>query len=193
VQGSIEALADALQKLPREEVRVRVLHRGAGGIGENDVTLAQASNAIIIGFNVRPSAAAADLAEREGVDIRLYTVIYQAVDDIRQALSGMLTPGESVEELGRAEVRTLFKVPRMGTIAGSYVLNGTMTRGAKARLVRDGTIVHDGRIASLRRFKDDVREVAEGFECGIGLESFQDLKEGDLIEAYEIREVARSL
>ena len=193
VQGSIEALADALEKLPSDEVRVRVLHRGAGGIGENDVTLAQASNAIIIGFNVRPSPAAAELAEREGVDIRLYTVIYQAVDDIRQALSGMLSPGEQVVELGRAEVRALFRVPRQGVICGSYVLNGTMTRGARVRVVRDGTIVHDGRIASLRRFKDDVREVAEGFECGIGLESFQDVKEGDLLEAYEVREVARSL
>jgi len=193
VQGSIEALADALEKLPSDEVRVRVLHRGAGGIGENDVTLAQASNAIIIGFNVRPTAAAAELAEKEGVDVRLYDVIYQAVDDIRSALSGMLTPGEETVELGRAEVRTLFKVPRQGTIAGSYVLNGTIVRGAKARLVRDGTIVHDGRIASLRRFKDDVRDVAEGFECGIGLESFQDIKEGDLVEAYEVREVERSL
>jgi translation initiation factor IF-2 len=193
VQGSIEALADALEKLPSDEVRVRVLHRGAGGIGENDVTLAQASGAIIIGFNVRPSAAAAELAEKEGVDVRLYTVIYQAVDDIRSALSGMLTPGEETVELGRAEVRAIFRHPRQGVIAGCYVVNGTVVRGARARLVRDGTIVYDGRIASLRRFKDDVREVAEGFECGIGLENFQDIKEGDLIEAYEVREVERTL
>jgi translation initiation factor IF-2 len=193
VQGSIEALSEALEKLPRDEVRVRILHRATGGIGENDVTLAQASGAIVIGFNVRPSPAARDLAEREGVDIRLYNVIYQGVDDIRQALSGLLAPGEEIHELGRAEVRALFRVPRQGVVAGSYVQEGTITRGAKARVVRDGAVVHDGRIASLRRFKDDVREVAEGFECGIALESFQDIKEGDILEAYEVREVARSL
>ncbi|HYU57594.1 MAG TPA: translation initiation factor IF-2, partial [Actinomycetota bacterium] len=193
VQGSIEALTESLEKLPSDEVRVRILHRGTGQIGENDVTLAQASGAIIIGFNVRPSPAARELAEKEGVDVRLYDVIYQAVDDVRAALSGMLAPAEQEVELGRAEVRALFRVPRLGVIAGSYVQGGTIVRSGRVRVVRDGTVVHDGRIASLRRFKDDVREVAEGFECGIGLESFQDLKEGDVLEAYEVREVARSL
>jgi translation initiation factor IF-2 len=192
-QGNLEALVDSLEKLPREEVRVRVIHRGAGAITENDVRLALASQAVIIGYNVRPNAEARDLAEKEGVDIRLYRVIYEALDDIRSALSGMLTPEEQIVEQGTAEVRALFRHPRAGTIAGCYVTRGTIVRGAKARLVRDGVIVYDGQIATLRRFKDDVREVAEGFECGISLENFQDIKEGDLIETYEVREVARSL
>jgi translation initiation factor IF-2 len=193
VQGSLEAILDALEKLPQDEVRVQVIHRGVGGISENDISLAMASNAVIIGFNVRPDVGARELAEREGVDVRLYRVIYQALDEIRQALSGLLAPEEREAELGRAEVRVLFRVPRMGLVAGCMVTHGTMTRGALARLVRDGTIVYTGRIGSLRRFKDDVREVAEGFECGIGLENFQDIHEGDVIEAYEVREVARTL
>jgi translation initiation factor IF-2 len=193
VQGSLEAIVEALEKFPQDEVRVNVIHRGVGGISENDVSLALASGAIVIGFNVRPSVGARDLAEREGVDIRLYQVIYQVLDDIRQALSGMLAPEEQEVDLGTAEVRALFRVPRMGVIAGCMVTRGQITRGALARLVRDGTVVYTGRIGSLRRFKDDVREVNEGFECGIGLENFQDIHEGDLIEAYEVREVARTL
>jgi translation initiation factor IF-2 len=193
VQGSLEAIVEALEKFPQDEVRVNVIHRGVGGISENDISLALASGAIVIGFNVRPSVGARDLAEREGVDIRLYQVIYQVLDDIRQALSGMLAPEEQEADLGTAEVRALFRVPRMGVIAGCMVTRGQVTRGALARLVRDGTIVYTGRIGSLRRFKDDVREVNEGFECGIGLENFQDIHEGDLIEAYEVREVARTL
>ena len=192
VQGSLEALVDALEKLPQDEVRVRIVHRGVGGITENDVSLAQASGAVIIGFNVRPEVAARELAEREGVDLRLYRVIYQALDDIRAALSGMLAPEEREVELGRAEARALFRTPR-GVVAGCMVTHGTITRGALARLVRDGAIVWSGRIGSLRRFKDDVREVAEGFECGIGLEGFQDVHEGDVIESYEVREIARTL
>jgi translation initiation factor IF-2 len=192
-QGSVEAMEDALNKLSTEEVQVRVLRSGVGAVTENDINLAQASEAIVMGFSVRPDAKARELAEREGIDLRLYTVIYQGVDDIKQALSGLLTPEEKEAELGRAEVRATFKVPRLGMVAGCYVVNGTLTRGNQARLVRDGAVVYDGRIQTLRRFKDDVREVAEGFECGVGLENFQDMKEGDLIEAYEVREIARSL
>jgi translation initiation factor IF-2 len=192
-QGSLEALAEALEKIESEEVRVRILHRGAGAVAESDVVLAHASRAIVVGFNVRPDRGAREVADREGVDVRLYRVIYQAVDDIRQALSGLLAPGEEEVELGRAEVRQTFRVPKLGVVAGCYISKGTLTRNARARLVRDGTIVYDGKIASLRRFKDDVREVQEGFECGVGLENFQDVKEGDVIEAYEVREVARSL
>jgi translation initiation factor IF-2 len=192
VQGSLEALVDALDKLPQSEVRVNVLHRGVGGITENDVSLAAASEAIIIGFNVRPEPNARDLADKEGVDLRLYRVIYQALDEIRQALSGLLAPEEIEVDLGRAEVRALFRTPR-GVVAGCMVVDGQIARNSLARLVRDGAIVWSGRIGSLRRFKEDVREVAEGFECGIGLENFHDIHEGDVIETYEVRETARTL
>jgi translation initiation factor IF-2 len=193
VQGSVQALEDSLLKLPQEEVRVNIVRAGAGGITENDVTLAMASDAIIVGFNVRPSAGARELAEKEGVDIRTYKVIYDAIDDIKAALSGLLKPEERERVLGEAEVRQLFRVPKLGVIAGSYVRGGSIRRNALARLVRDGVVVYDGKIASLRRFKDDVGEVRDGYECGIGLENFQDVKEGDLIEAYEVEEVARSI
>jgi translation initiation factor IF-2 len=192
-QGSIGALVDAFAKLPQDEVRVNVIRSAAGAITESDIALALASNAIVVGFNVRPDAQARELSEKEGVDVRLYRVIYDAIDDIRGALSGMLKPEERETELGRAEVRALFRVPRVGTIAGCYVVQGTITRNARARVVRDGVVVYDGRIGSLKRFKDDAREVAEGFECGIGIENFNDVKEGDVIEAYEVREVAREL
>ncbi|MEX1047182.1 MAG: translation initiation factor IF-2 [Actinomycetota bacterium] len=192
-QGSVEALADALKKLPQDEVRVRVVHRGVGAINESDVTLAKASQAVVVGFNVRPEPKARDLADEEGVDLRLHRVIYEAIDEVRKAVSGMLTPGEEEAELARVEVRATFRVPRVGVAAGSYVTKGTVQRNARARVVRDGAVVYDGKIATLRRFKDDVKEVAEGFECGIGLENFQDVKEGDVIEVYEVREVPRSL
>jgi translation initiation factor IF-2 len=192
-QGSLEALAEALEKLSTDEVRVRMLRRSVGAVAASDVDLAQADEAIIIGFNVRPDANAREAAEREGVDLRLYTVIYQAVDEVRQALSGLLKPEEQEAQLGEAEVRATFRVPRLGVVAGCYITRGTITRGNRIRLVRDGAVVYDGRVASLRRFKDDVREVQEGFECGIGLENYQDIKEGDVLEAYEVREVARSL
>ena len=193
VQGSIGALVDALAKLPQEEVRVNVIRSAAGAITESDVALALASGAIVVGFNVRPDVQARELAEKEGVDIRLYRVIYDAIDDIKSAVGGMLKPEQRETELGRAEVRALFRVPKLGVIAGCYVARGTIVRNARARVVRDGVVAYDGRIGSLRRFKDDVREVAEGFECGIGIENFNDLKEGDVIEAYEVREVAREL
>ena len=193
VQGSVQALEDSLLKLPQDEVRVNIVRAGAGGITENDVTLAMASDAIIVGFNVRPSAGARELAEDEGVEIRTYKVIYDAIDDIKTRLSGLLRPEEREQILGEAEVRQTFRVPKLGLIAGSYVRSGTIPRNASVRLVRDGVIVYEGRIASLRRFKDDVGEVREGFECGIGLENFQDVKEGDVIEAFRVDEVARSI
>ncbi|HEX9343989.1 MAG TPA: translation initiation factor IF-2 [Actinomycetota bacterium] len=191
VMGSVEAIDDALNKLDVPEVRMRVLQKGAGAITENDVSLAAASKAIIIGFSVRPTPAARELAIREGVDIRLYSVIYQVVEDVDRALKGLLAPEFEERPLGTAEVRQLFRVPRIGVIAGSYVLSGDITRGAKARLVRDGVVVYDGRIDSLRRFKDDVRTVATGYECGIGLENYSDVHERDQIEAYEMVEIPR--
>jgi len=193
VQGSVQALEDSLLKLPQDEVKVNIVRAGAGGITENDVTLAMASDAIIVGFNGRPSAGARELAADEGVEIRTYKVIYDAIDDIKAALSNLLKPEEREEILGEAEVRQTFRVPKLGVIAGSYIRSGTIPRNASVRLVRDGVIVYEGRIASLRRFKDDVAEVREGFECGIGLENFQDIKEGDLIEAFRVEEVARSI
>jgi translation initiation factor IF-2 len=193
VQGSLGALTDAFLKLPQDEVRVNIVRSAAGGITEDDVSLAMASNAIVVGFNVRPDKQARDLAEREGIDLRLYRVIYDAIDDVRQALSGMLKPEERETQLGTAEVRTLFRIPRIGVVAGCYVTEGKIERDAQARLVRDGVVVYEGKIGSLRRFKDDVREVAQGYECGISIEGYQDVKEGDLIEAFEVHEVARSI
>jgi translation initiation factor IF-2 len=191
VMGSVEAIDDALTKLDVPEVRLRVLHRAAGAITENDVSLALTSGAIIIGFSVRPTPAAEEAATREGVDIRLYSVIYQVVEDVEKALKGLLAPETEERNTGAAEVRALFRVPRVGVVAGSYVTSGEIARGARARLVRDGVVVYDGRVESLRRFKDDARTVATGFECGIGLERFQDIKEGDVIETYEVVEIPR--
>jgi translation initiation factor IF-2 len=193
VQGSLGALTDAFLKLPQDEVRVNLVHSGAGAITEHDVDLAKTANAIVVGFNVRPNANARELAEREGVDIRLYRVIYDAIDDVKAALSGMLKPEERESILGEAEVRQTFRVPRLGVIAGCYLTKGTIRRNSQVRLIRDGVVVYEGRVASLRRFKDDVAEVREGFECGIGLENFQDVKEGDVIEAFEVEEFARQI
>jgi translation initiation factor IF-2 len=192
VQGSVEALVGELGKIQHPEVRVNVIHTGVGGITENDVYLASASHALVIGFNVRPSAEARALAEREGVDIRTYRVIYQLTEDIEQALVGMLSPVQTEETIGEAEVRALFRVSRLGTIAGCMVTQGVVRRNAQVRVVRDGTVVYDTRIAQLKRFKDDVREVAEGFECGILLDGFNDVKEGDVLEVYETREIERT-
>jgi translation initiation factor IF-2 len=192
VQGSVQALEDSLLKLPQEEVRVNIVRAGAGGITENDVTLAMASDAIIVGFNVRPSAGARELAEDEGVDIRTYRVIYDAIDDIKAALSGLLKPEQRERILGEAEVRQTFRVPSSGS-SRLVRPSGVIRRNASVRLVRDGVIVYDGKIGSLRRFKDDAAEVREGFECGIGLENYQDVKEGDIIEAFEVEEFARSI
>jgi translation initiation factor IF-2 len=192
VVGSVEAAISELQKIQHPEVGVHVIHQGVGGITENDVNLAVASNAMVVGFNVRPSAEARQLAEREGVEIRTYRVIYQLTDDIEQALVGMLRPVTTEETIGEVEVRALFRVSRLGTIAGSYVTQGNVRRGSQVRVVRDGTVIHETSISQLKRFKDDVREVAEGFECGILLEGFNDVKEGDILEVYETRQVERT-
>jgi translation initiation factor IF-2 len=191
VQGSLEALSDALLMIQHPEVKVRVIHSGVGGINENDIMLASASTAIIIGFNVRPSPAATALAETEGVDVRTYKVIYKVTEDITAALVGMLKPTIEEVVLGQAEVRTTFKASKLGTIAGCMVTHGVITRNASVRVLRSDVIVHDGKMGSLKRFAEDSREVAEGFECGILLDGFNDLKEGDVLEAYETREVAR--
>jgi translation initiation factor IF-2 len=193
VAGSLEALEDEIAKLPHDQVAVSVIHDGVGGINESDVMLASASDAIVIGFNVRPVQDAAQIADREGVEIRTYTVIYRVVEELRAAMEGMLEPEEVESTIGVAEVRATFRASRVGTIAGSYVREGIMRRGASCRLVRGGTIIYDGRIASLRRFQDDVREVETGFECGIVLENYADVKEEDVIEAYETRQVEREL
>src|SRR5215211_7151029 len=192
VVGSVEAAISELAKIQHPEVRVSVIHQGVGGITENDIMLASASNAMVVGFNVRPNAEARSLADREGVEIRTYRVIYQLTEDIEQALVGMLKPVIEERTLGEVEVRQLFRVSRLGTIAGSYVTSGTVRRNANVRVVRDGTVVYETRIAQLKRFKDDVREVEEGFECGILLEGFNDIKEGDVLEVYETREVERT-
>lgn len=193
VQGSLEALQDALSQIVHEEVRISVIHSGVGGITESDVMLAAASQAIVIGFNVRPNPSAATLAEQEGVDIRTYRVIYKVTEDVRAALVGMLKPEFMEEVVGRAEVRQVFKASRIGTIAGCQVTHGSISRNARIRVVRDGTVVHDGRISSLKRFQEDVREVQDGFECGILLDGYNDVKDGDVLEAYETREVAREV
>ncbi|HXY30356.1 MAG TPA: translation initiation factor IF-2 [Gemmatimonadaceae bacterium] len=191
--GPAEALADALGQLSNAEVKVDVVHRGVGAITESDILLAKASGAIIIGFHVRPDNNARASAEREGVDIKLYRVIYEAVADVRAALEGLLRPEQREVAVGEAEVRQLFKVPKAGTIAGSFVRSGVITRQAKVRVVRDGVEVYDGSLGSLRRFKDDVKEVREGFECGIGIENFNDVKVGDVIECYRTEQIARTL
>jgi len=193
VAGSLEALIDEIAKLPQEQITVNVVRDGVGGISESDVMLAAASEGVIIGFNVRPVGNARQVADREGVEIRTYSVIYRIIEELRDAMEGLLEPEEVEESVGSAEVRATFKASRVGTIAGCQVTEGTIRRGARARLVRDGTVVYDGRIGSLRRFKDDVREVTSGLECGIVLENFADVKEGDVIEAYETRQVEQSL
>jgi translation initiation factor IF-2 len=193
VAGSLEALEDEIAKLPHDQVAVNVIHDGVGGINESDVMLASASDAIVIGFNVRPVQDARQIAAREGVEIRTYSVIYRVVEELRAAMEGLLEPEEVESTIGVAEVRATFKASRVGTIAGSFVREGTIRRGASARLVRGGTIIYDGRIASLRRFQDDAREVEAGFECGIVLENYADVKEEDVIEVYETRQVEREL
>ncbi len=194
VQGSLEALTDALRKLDQahDEVRLSFVHRAVGGITESDVNLAAVSNATVIGFNVRPDRKARELAQLEGVDMRLYEVIYQVIEDVQAALIGMLKPEFEEVVTGEAEVREVFSVPRIGKVAGCFVRNGTITRGSKVRFLREGVVIWNGAISSLKRFKDDVREVQSGFECGIGLENYQDLKQGDIIETYEEREIART-
>jgi len=193
VSGSIDALADSLNKLGTDEVTVRVVHKAIGGITESDVMLASASNAIIIGFNVRPESKAKKLAEADGVDVRFYKIIYEAIDDMKAAMEGTLAPEKVEKVIGAADVRETFSVPKQGTIAGCYVTEGHVERNAGVRVLRDGVLVYDGVLASLRRFKDDVKEVRSGYECGIGVEKFNDIKAGDTFEFYVIEEVAAKL
>jgi translation initiation factor IF-2 len=192
VQGTLEAITDSLRKLERPEVKLSFVHRGVGGITENDVQLAVASNATIIGFNVRPDRRSREMAVERDVEIRTYEVIYKLLEDIEAAMVGMLAPEFEEIVTGEAEVRSVFRVPRVGAIAGCYVRDGVITRGSKVRFLREGVIIWKGTITSLRRFKDDVREVQSGFECGIGLSDFQDLKDGDIIETFEEREIPRT-
>jgi translation initiation factor IF-2 len=193
VQGSVEAVADALAKLSTDKVRVAIIHAGVGAITEGDINLAVASKAIVIGFGVRPAGKAAGLAESEGVEIRLYNIIYNAVDDVRKAMAGLLAPTLVEKALGKAEVRQVFKVGKVGAIAGCMVTEGSVKRSGRARLVRDSVQVWEGKIGGLRRFKDDVSHVEHGMECGIMLDGFSDVKPGDVIECYEIEEVAATL
>jgi len=192
-QGSMEAVSNSLSKLSTDSVKVSIVHGGIGGITETDVNLATASNAIIIGFNVRPGLKVMQLAEQEGVDIRTYRVIYDAVSDVQKAMEGLLKPTFKERISGRAEVRATFNIPKVGTVAGSYVLDGKMGRGSRVRLIRDDVVIHEGRISSLKRFKEDVKDVTQGYECGIGIDNFDDVKEGDVIESYEYEEVSPSL
>jgi translation initiation factor IF-2 len=193
VQGSVQALWEAIEKIESNKVQTRLIHGSTGGITESDINLASASNAIVIGFNVRPTPQAAELAVQEQVDIRLYTVIYEVISDIRAAMEGMLEPTYTERILGRAQVRQIFHIARVGTIAGCFMQEGSIRRNASVRLVRDNVVIHQGRIGSLRRVKDDVDEVQSGFECGIGLYRFNDLKEGDIIEAYMLEEASPTL
>jgi translation initiation factor IF-2 len=193
VQGSQEALAHAMQKLSTEEVRVQVVHQAVGGITESDVNLAMASKAVIIGFNVRADQQAKRLAEGNGVDIRYYNIIYEAVDEVKAAMAGLLSPEEKEEIVGLVEIRQIFRVSKVGTIAGCMVLEGLVRRGSRVRLLRDNTVIWTGELDSLKRFKDDVREVKEGFECGLSLRGYDDIKEGDQLEVFEVKEVARTL
>jgi translation initiation factor IF-2 len=193
VSGSLEAFEDEIAKLPQSDVQVQIISSGVGGITESDVNLAAASDAVIIGFNVRPVGEARALADREGVEIRTYSIIYRAFEDLRDAMQGMLAPEEVEETVGQVEVRAIFRASRVGTIAGCHVTEGHVTRGAKVRLVRDGAVVYDGTVESLRRGREDAREVQSGFDCGIVLANFQDVKEGDVLEVYETRQVERTL
>jgi translation initiation factor IF-2 len=193
VQGSQEALVHALTRLSTDEVKVSVILAAVGGITESDVNLALASKAVIVGFNTRADAAARKLAETSGVDIRYYNIIYDAVDEVKAALSGMLAPEKKEAVIGLVEIRQVFKISRVGTVAGCYVLDGLVKRGAKVRLLRENVVVYDGELDSLKRFKDDVREVKAGFECGLSVKGYQDIQVGDQLEVYEVQEVARTL
>jgi len=193
VDGSVEALADSLLKLSVSEIQINVIHKSVGQISESDVLLASASNAIIVGFQVRPSPNARKLAEVEQIDIRLYSIIYDAIDEIKAAMEGMLAPEMEEKIMSNVEVREVYKIPKAGTIAGCMVLDGKIQRGSSARLVREGIVVYTGEISSLKRFKDDVKEVATGYECGITLHNYNDIKEGDIIEAYEMIPIKRTL
>ncbi|MCI6276466.1 MAG: translation initiation factor IF-2, partial [Clostridium sp.] len=191
VQGSVEALKQSLEKLSTDDVKVRVIHQAVGAITETDITLATASNAIIIGFNVRPDNNAVTAAEKEKVDIKTYRIIYDAIEDIKSAMIGMLEPDYKEVVLGSAEIRTTYKISNVGTIAGCYVLNGKLLRNSDVRIIRDGIVIFESSLASLKRFKDDVKEVNSGYECGLSIEKFNDVKEGDIVEAFTMEEIKR--
>jgi translation initiation factor IF-2 len=193
VQGSQEAIIHAMQKLSTGEVKVQVVHAAVGGITESDVNLATASKAVIIGFNTRADQAARKLAETNGIDIRYYNIIYDAVDEVKAAMSGMLAPEKKEETLGLVQIRQVFRISKVGSVAGCMVLSGLVRRNTQVRLLRDNVVIYTGELDSLKRFKDDVREVKEGFECGLSLKGYDDIKEGDQLEVFEIKEVARSL
>jgi translation initiation factor IF-2 len=193
VQGSQEALAQSLLKLSTDEIKVQLVYAAVGGISESDVNLAIAAKAVIIGFNTRADAGARKLAESNGVDIRYYDIIYDAVDDLKLAMSGMLTPDKKEEIIGTAEIRQIFKVSKIGSIAGCMVTSGVVRRSARLRLLRQNTVVYTGELESLKRFKDDAKEVREGFDCGLNIKNYNDIQEGDVLEFFEIREVARTL
>jgi len=193
VDGSIEALSDSLIKLSTPEVQVNVIHKAVGAITESDVTLAAASDAFIVGFQVRPVQAAKRLAEQEGVDIRIYSVIYDAIEEVKAAMEGMLAPDIKEKVIGTAEVRQVYHISKVGTIAGAMVTEGKIKRTCKVRVIRDGIVIHDGELASLKRFKDDAKEVTSGYDCGLSIKTFNDLQENDIIEAYEQVEVQKTL
>ena len=189
VQGSVEALSQSLQKIKVDGVRVDIIHQAVGAINESDVTLAEASNAVIIGFNVRPTSLAKSLADSNHIDIRLHQVIYNAIEEVEDAMKGMLEPVYKEETIGQVEVRQIYKASKVGTIAGGMVTSGKITRDSKVRLVRDGIVIYSGELGSLKRFKDDVKEVKAGFECGLTIQNYNDIKEKDVIEAYQMKEV----
>jgi translation initiation factor IF-2 len=193
VDGSVEALADSFQKLSTAEIQVNIIHRGVGAITESDVLLASASDAIIIGFNVRPSGNARILAENEEIDIRSYSIIYDAINDLGDAMEGMLSPEVKEEITGNVEIREVFKISKIGTIAGCMVVSGKILRNSKIRIIRDGVVIHSGVLSSLKRFKDDAKEVSKGYDCGIQIKNFNDIEIGDLIEAYHEVEVKKKL
>jgi len=193
VQGSVEAIVQSAQNLSNDEVSVRVLHTGVGGINESDITLAKASNAMMVGFNVRANAQARQLAEAEGLDIRYYAIIYDLVDDLRSMLTGMLAPQIRETFLGNAAIKEVFNITKIGRVAGCEVTEGVVRRGSRVRLLRDDVVIHEGTLSTLKRFKDEVREVTQGFECGMAFENYQDIKEGDVIECFDVEEIARTL
>jgi translation initiation factor IF-2 len=193
VDGSVEALTDSLLKLSTEQIKVNVIHRAVGPIAESDVLLATASNAIIVGFQVRPTPGARKLAEAEEIDIRMYSIIYAAIEEIKQAMEGMLAPKEVEKVLGTAEVRETFRISKVGTVAGCYVVDGKIQRNQKVRLIRDGIVIYTGDLSDLKRFKDDAKEVTHGYECGLSIKNFNDIKVGDTIESFEMIEVKRTL
>jgi translation initiation factor IF-2 len=193
VQGSLEAIAGSLAKLRTDEVAVRLLHGAVGGITEGDIALAKASTGVIVGFNVRANPQAREMAKRDGIEIRYYSIIYNVIDDIKAALSGLLPPSLHEKFLGNAEIRQVFNITKVGKVAGCRVVEGMVKRGAKVRLLRDQTVIHEGTLKTLRRFKDEVREVQEGYECGMAFENYEDIREGDVIECFEVEEVARTI